>query len=304
MTLLRSNCYALERRMIANSLDGMELLVELLREWQAKGGGRLTIAMEEVSAFGEALETYLSQAGFPVLVVSPLKVARFREILGADVNDLADAEAVARLLIAQPDLAQAPLREVANVSGVGPQRRLRQLSRRHARWTREQTAACNELHAVLRMAWLADYQSFFCQVHGASALAFWKTYPTPAEAAAATVEQIAALLREASRGRLNASMAAERAQKIHRIARLMVAAFGRKDPQRWLAWAHDIRLLAQHLTHLRDQLQQLDRAMDQLLEEIQTPLTSFKAWASSLPLRFMERPWRSSASRQPTITPI
>jgi len=148
--------------MIDNTIAGMEMLVELLKEWRQQSGGHLAVAIEEATAYGEALECFLSGAGFQPVVVCALKVARFKEVIGVDANDLVDAEAVARFVMVQPDLARAPAREAiqADAHGSGHYR-LRQLSRRHQRWMKEHTAVCNELHAVLRMAWLPDYQRFF-----------------------------------------------------------------------------------------------------------------------------------------------
>jgi transposase len=255
----------------------MQFLAELLAEWRKEGGGHLTIGIEEATAFGEALECYLSQAGFQIVVVSESKVAGFRKAIQTDANDLIDAEVVARLLMVQPDLARAPARQAAEGDPHGrSHRRLRQLSRRHARWTKEHTATCNELHAVLRMAWLADYQGFFSAIDGVAALAFWQRYPTPPEAAKVGPATIAALLRRASGKRISESTARQKAKQIHATAKLMVLNFGKRHPDRWTAWAEDIRLLARHLSGQAVALKQLEKQMEALLAKIHTPLTSFK----------------------------
>lgn len=276
--LVASSCYLLDRRVIPNTVYGMQFLVTLLNKWRNQAAGRLTIGIEEATAFGEALEWYLREEGFEVVVVSSLKVSRFKEALGVDANDLVEAEAVARLLILQPDLGQNPAGDAIENDPRGRNhQKLRVLARRHERWRREQTAVCNELHAVLRMAWLADYQRFFSHVQGSAALAFWQTYPTPVEAAAATPSGITELLRKASRGRLSQATAGQRARQIHETARLMTAAFGRRDPHRWDAWAQDIQMLARHLAHLVEALQVIAKQIKILLAEIDTPLMSFKA---------------------------
>jgi transposase len=125
------------------------------------------------------------------------------------------------------------------------------------------------------MAWLADYQAFFSQVHGVAALAFWQQYPTPVEAVSADPVVMAELIHEASRGRISATQAAERAAKIQMCARFMVAAFGRDNPQRWSGWAKEIVCLAGHLAYLRQGLKELAAEMDELLEAIDSPLRSF-----------------------------
>ena len=277
VALVAGSCYRLERRMFPNSIAGMQMLAGRLQEWQDRSQGRLAIAIEEASAYGEALECYVSQAGFQVVVVNELKVARFKDAIGADASDLDDAEAIARFVMVQPDQARTPARQAVQADTHGSvHRRLRQWSRRYERWTREHTAACNELHAVLRMAWLADYQRFFSRIDGAAALAFWQQYPTPVEVAAADDQQIAALLRQASHGRLATKTCAARARDIRETAVLMVAAFGRNDPHRWSAWAQDIRLLAGHLAYINAGRKQLEASIQEALESIGSPLPSFK----------------------------
>ena len=286
VALVAGSCYPLARRMIANRTAGMQFLAKLLSEWRAQGADRLTIGIEEATAFGEALECYLAQAGFKVVVVSPLKVARFREAIGIDANDLSDAEAIARLLMVQPDLGQAPIREAVQADQHGCEhRRLRQLARRHERWTREKTALCNELHAVLRMAWLADYQGFFSRVDGVAALTLWQTYPTPAEAVAANPAELAGLIRKVTRGRINAPKSREKAKLIRSTARFLTVALGQRDANRWSAWAVDIRMLAKRLAELKADLKQLEQQMALVLEAIHSAARSFKGLGTVIAAR-------------------
>lgn len=153
---------------------------------------------------------------------------------------------------------------------------MRQLSRRHERWTKERTAACNELHAILRKAWLADYQRFFSDVHGAAALAVWQNYPTPAEAAKTDPVEIAELIRRASHGNVRKDAPEKKAGDIHATARLMMILLRKSHPNPRSAWAEDIRMLARHLVHLNGAIKQTDRRMAEILEAIGSPLMSFK----------------------------
>lgn len=277
VALQGGSCYRLERRMLDNTIAGMKLLVELLEEWRRQSAGHLTVAIEEATAYGEGLECFLSGAGFDPVVVSALKVARFKEAIGADANDLIDAEAVARLVMVQPDLGAVSTRKALQADPNGSHyRQLRQLSRRHQRWTTEHTAVCNELHAVLRLAWLADYQRFFSHIDGAAALAVWQHYPTPAEAAEAKRQDLAALIRRAAHGRIKTEACAAKAGDIQGTAKIMVLALGKKNPHRWSAWAEDIRMLARHLQHLNAGLKQIEKRIEELLDSMKSPLISFK----------------------------
>lgn len=275
-TLVRGH-YRLDRGVISNTIAGMELFVRRLEEWRGQSGGRLTVAIEDATAYGEALTCYLTQNGFELRVVSPFKVARAKEILGPDANDLVESEAVALCVMMNPDLGCLPAVAVSPQARPGSDhQQLRRLARRHVRWTQERTAACNELHAVLRMAWLADYQRFFSQIDGMAALAFWREYPTPAEAAQADVARIARLIREASHGRIKWEVCQQKACDIHGTARLMVAALGRDHPDRWAGWSLEIRLLVEHLVQLNARLKELEKQMAQRIDKIGSPLRSFK----------------------------
>ena len=277
VALNAASCARLDRRMVDNTIAGMQELARLLERWRAECGDALTIAIEDAANYGEALATYLAQEGFRLVVVCPFKVARFRQAIGVDANDLNDAEAVARFVIVQPDLSRAPASQAVQGDPHGSQHaHLRQLSRRHERWTKERTAACNELHAILRKAWLADYQRFFSEIHGAAALAVWQKYPTPAEAAEADPVEIAELIRQAGHGNVRKEARETKARDIHATARLMMIVLGKSDPNRWSAWAEDIRMLARHLVHLNGAIQQTDRRMAEILEAIGSPLMSFK----------------------------
>jgi transposase len=266
--------YRLDRGLIPNTITGMQLFSERLQDWRRQCGDRLTIVMEDVTAYGEGLACYLGQAGFSVVVVSPLAVSRAKDILGPDVNDLVDGEAAALCVMMKPELGRSA-REASE--GLDSDRReLRRLSRRHVRWTKEHNATCNELHAVLRMAWLADYQRFFQAVDGAAALAIWRQYPTPGEASQASPQSIADLIHQASHGRLKPESCHQKARDIHETARQLVNTLGRQDPQRWSGWAAEIRLLAEHLAELNPRLHHLEKQMAAQLETIGTPLTTFK----------------------------
>lgn len=277
VALRAAGCYLLDRRMIDNSIAGRQECVRLLEQWRKQSGEALTIAIEDAANYGEALASHLTQEGFPLVVVCPFQVARFKEAIAVDANDLVDAEAVARFVIVQPDRAR---RATPTTDAVRPHAslhlQLRQLSRRHQRWTRERTAACNELHALLRKAWLADYQRFFSHIQGAAALAVWQAYPTPGEAAQADPAQIAKLIRTASHGNVRPEAREKKARDIHGTARVMVFALGKSNPNRWSAWAEDIRMLARHVAHLNDVIEQTDRRMQEILDSIDSPLLSFK----------------------------
>jgi transposase len=277
VAMLRSGSRRLKAHRVPNTIAGMQFLVQCLSEWKQQCGGNLLIGMEEASAFGEPLECYLHQAGFEIVTVSAFQVSRYREVAQIDANDSADAEAVARLLMVQPDLARQPAQQLTRRDPQGTAcRRLRQLARRHHRLTSYLTRTCNELHALLRLAWLCDYQQFFSEVQGAAALAFWQQYPTPAEAAQADPEALAALLHETSRKRIKLVTARETARRIVSTAQFMVTGLGRQDPQRWSGWAVDIRQMAKHLAALVEQVNVIDREMENLLDAMQEPLTSFK----------------------------
>jgi len=117
---------------------------------------------------------------------------------------------------------------------------------------------------------------FFSHIDGAAALAIWQQYATPTEAAQANRNDIAALIRKASRGRITEEECHRKAGDIHSTAKIMVLALGKQNPDRWSAWSDDIRMLAHHLEHLNVGLKQIKKQLEELLEVIESPLMSFK----------------------------
>ena len=78
----------------------------------------------------------------------------------------------------------------------------------------------------------------------------WRHYPTPVEAAEANRDDLATLIRKASRGRIKMEHCTERASDIQGTAKIMVLALGKRNPNRWSTWAEDIHMLGGHLEHL------------------------------------------------------
>jgi transposase len=134
------------------------------------------------------LITALLEAGWPVYPVNPRTVARRRAASGAK-TDLIDAYLLAKT--GRADLADLH-RLTPDSEKVAE---LKQLTRDQQALIQMQTRLVNQLTACLK-AYYPVAISLFGKLHQKSTLLFLQTYPTPAEAAAASVEQIEQVLRQ------------------------------------------------------------------------------------------------------------
>ncbi len=135
------------------------------------------------------LITALLEAGWPVYPVNPRTVDRPRCASGAK-TDLIDAYLLAKT--GRADLAD--LHRLAPDSE--PVAELKLLTRDQDALIQMQTRLVNQLTACLK-AYYPVVLDLFSKLHQPSTLLFLQTYPTPQEAAAASVEQIHQVLKQA-----------------------------------------------------------------------------------------------------------
>lgn len=131
----------------------------------------------------------LLEAGWPVYPVNPRTVDRHRSASGAK-TDLIDAYLLAKT--GRADFAD--LRRLTPDTETVAE--LKALTRDQDGLIQMQTRLVNQLTACLKAYYPVALQ-LFSKLHQPTSLAFLQAYPTPQAAAAATPEQLAALLKEA-----------------------------------------------------------------------------------------------------------
>ena len=135
------------------------------------------------------LISWLLEAGYPVYPVNPKTVDRHRSASGAKTDKI-DA-----YLLAKHGRSEiADLRRLEPDSAIVAE--LKALTRDQDSLVRSQTRLVNQLTACLK-AYYPVALRLFSKLQQHSTLAFLQTYPTPQEAMAASVGQIARVLKEA-----------------------------------------------------------------------------------------------------------
>jgi hypothetical protein len=157
-------------------------------------------AKEQLACFVETshglLIAALLEAGFPVYPVNPKTIDRRRNAAGVKTDQI-DAYLLAKT--GRSDLAD--LRRLRPDSPLIQE--LKALTRDQESLIQTQTRLLNQLTACLKAYYPLALQ-LFGKLHQVSTLAFLRAYPTPLDARAASVEAIAALLKQAGHTRASA----------------------------------------------------------------------------------------------------
>ena len=190
-----------------NTAAGHRTLLERVQQAASSHNLRLILGVEDSGNYGYNLARYLVEQGCEVKEVNPLKTDRQRDFYGQDKTDHLDALATAAVVLRAydrlPDVK--PVREAVLAT--------QKLSRYHEQLVKERTAALNRLHNLLAKQY-PGYKSFFNPIKGATALAFWETYPTPNHLEDVSVEELANFFYEKSHHRINHEAAREKAELI------------------------------------------------------------------------------------------
>jgi len=190
-----------------NTPAGQRALLHRGREAASAHNLRLVFGVEDSGNYGYNLARYLIEQGCEVKEVNPRMTDRQRDFYGQDKTDHLDALVTAAVVLRAydrlPDVK--PVREAVQAT--------RELSRYYEQLAKEQTAALNRLHKLLANQY-PGHKSFFSRVNGITALAFWRTYPTPNHLVGLSVEELADFFYEKSNHRMNRAASSEKARLI------------------------------------------------------------------------------------------
>mgnify|MGYP006294587865 CR=1 FL=1 len=249
-----------------NTASGHQALLQRARQVASKHGLRLVFGIEDSGNYGYNLARYLVEQGCEVKGVNPLKVDRQRDFYGQDKSDHLDALTAAAVVLRAYDRLPSvePVREAVQAT--------RELSRYREQLVKEQTAALNRLHNLLANQYPA-YKSFFNPIKGTTALAFWKTYPTPNHLEGVSVEELADFFYEKSHHRINREASQEKAQLILGSCDQVLS-----TNQRLLieTQARIIRDLASRLIQLKESIKDVKAQLEETISATGQRLETFK----------------------------
>lgn len=233
-----------------NTRKGLERLLHTLAKRGVSPEGSL-VGMEATGHYWVALFDFLTANGFEAAVVNPIQTDAWRKV---DTARPAKTDGVDALPIA--DLLRCKRFEPSALGNEATEE-LRQLARYRFELVSELTALKNRAAAILGRVF-PEYERLFAGRFGPTSSALLKECATPADVLAADPEALAALLAEASRGRLGR----ERADEVVEAARSPVgASFGSR------ALAFELRALVGRMELTRQQMAELERETARALSE-------------------------------------
>lgn len=222
------------------------------------------IGCEATGHYGETLLRRLQDKGFPIVRMNPAQVVQFRHGLGRRAKtDALDADAMAKQLAIAEWTAEQPIGETT--------RRLQSLTRLRLDFVEEQSRWINRVRGLVNQIY-PELEPILKHITSPTSLAILTHFPSRSLLANASVDEITAVVKQASRGSKREAFACQ----IQQIAQMSV---GLDDP--WLET--ELRLVLNQLTALNENVKHIEKNIkaltEQLLEEytvnlnLEQPLT-------------------------------
>ncbi|AKG37645.1 IS110 family RNA-guided transposase [Paenibacillus durus] len=184
-----------------NKPSAFPLLLKELKKYTKKGLS-VVYGLEDVGGYGRGLAVYLKDNRCWVKEVNAkLANARRKSHVTVQKSDSWDAECVARVL--RDELERLPDAKPVDLYWA-----ISQLVTQRRWLAKSLTETVKKLHQQISYSY-PSYKKFFSEVEGKTALAFWKTYPSPYTLKDMSEEALAAFLRKYSNNGLSHKKANE-----------------------------------------------------------------------------------------------
>lgn len=236
-----------------NNGEGFERFWE--RIWQAKEGHHLeavVVGFESTGSYGEPLVQFLSKRPVRLVQVNPMHTKRLKELEGnsPEKTDRKDPKVIADII----GLGHA----LTVIVPEGAAAELRRLTQARERAVQRKTALWNQLQSLLVLVF-PEFLQVMKDIKTHSARYLLEHYPTPPEVCHLGLEELAALLKRVSRGKLKL----ERARAVYEAARGSV---GIREGER--AICLEIRELLGAITATEGFIVAVEEEMGRALEQI------------------------------------
>jgi transposase len=255
-----------------NTPAGHRALLTKAKQLASEHELRLVFGLEESGNYAYTLGRYLVKESCQVKEVNLRMTNRQRDFYGQDKSDHLDALSAAAIVMRAYDKLPnvTPVQEATEAT--------RELSRYREQLVKEQTANLNRLHSLLANQYSA-YKTFFSQVNGITALAFWATYPTPSHLKAVTINQLADFVYQKSNHRLEKEASRKKAQHI-----LASCHWQNVSPPDLLSTTQGqiIRDLAQRLLQLKRSIQAVEKLLQETIPATGQQLQTFNGLGTAL----------------------
>ena len=239
-----------------NNCSGYNRLLSMLKRAKLQPS-ELSFAMEATGHYWLALFTRLQKEGFRVQVINPVQTNSIRSFyIRQAKTDPRDALLIAEVIrfghFSESTLHPENIYE------------LRELCRGRHAIVSMQADVKRKVVALLDQVF-PEYETAFTNMFGDTSMAILQTCPTPKELSEMRLEELCHLIEVSSHKRFRMA----KAQELQELAR---NSFG-------FAMAGDvfstmIRLYAKHLVFLKQQVQEMDRKIAEIMDTLDTPITT------------------------------
>jgi len=231
---------------------GFHKLLTFVQDHLPDAPAGLRVGMEATGPYWTPLAHWLTDRGFEVAILNPLKVSSLRNFgVRGSKTDRIDAVLVAQALRWKASHPTTPLpRDTVE---------LRCLTRLRSHLVEERTRATLRIGSLLSSLF-PEFHPLFPKLASPSALAVLDAAPTPARVLALGETALTEILRTASRGKLGRA----RAQQLLELAALSVGVAS-------LAFEHALSLLLAEVHLFNDQIRDLEQEISRLYDAADIP---------------------------------
>lgn len=237
---------------ISNNHEGYEKLLSKLKEFKQQGTTP-AVGTEGHDGYLSPLDEYLGDEGFDLVSLNPLRVKRYKDMLGQQKKtDNYDAYIIADFLKSKED-------QLENLPRFKPRtQRLKRLSRTQTDLKKQINRYTNKLIFVLDeyMPELVQLEEF-PNLSSVTALAILAEYPTPADLGEVEGDKLTELIRDASNGQYGKNTAKVIQKSIQPIGR---------EPYAVDVYGLRVKILANLLLDLRKSSKRIKAKISELLE--------------------------------------
>lgn len=238
----------------SNDREGFDLLLNTIRSFDSSL--KRNIGLEATGVYGENLSSFLRRNGFKATTLNPLSVKKqlSATTLRKTKTDKSDARFIATIL------AQSNIKPDTPV--LYHHSELKSLSRRRFSLVKKRSGCKNTATALITKLF-PEFLKVFTDTFGASATAILSRYPSAKTLSVCRPSSLAKLLEKASRGRFGI----DKARDLICLARSSVGTYSFADEL-------SLQLTLEEIEFFDNQIDRLEDAMENILNEIGSPILS------------------------------
>ena len=238
----------------SNDREGFDLLLNTIRSFDSSL--KRNIGLEATGVYGENFSSFLRRNGFKATTLNPLSVKKqlSATTLRKTKTDKSDARFIATIL------AQSNIKPDTPV--LYHHSELKSLSRRRFSLVKKRSGCKNTATALITKLF-PEFLKVFTDTFGASATAVLSRYPSAQTLSVCRPSSLAKLLEKASRGRFGI----DKARDLICLARSSVGTYSFADEL-------SLQLTLEEIEFFDNQIDRLEDAMENILNEIGSPILS------------------------------